>query len=266
MAMKWLGFPYWILLGLLVVAPMALMVIYSLQDSSDQNVFSILFTFENYARFFNEPLFIGLLFESLWLAFVATLVTLILGFPLAYLIARSGKRWQVMLILLVTAPMWINMLLRTRALQQVFEMIAPDWLGTNTAIIIGMSYVFLPFMVLPIYAVLNKMDDNLFDSASDLGANGLQRMIRVILPLSLPGILSGILLVFLPAATTLVIPRYLGEGRFLLGNLIENAMIQQGNYGYGSAIAIVMTVLIMTFWLLIRRVERRRGGNNLEQT
>jgi len=119
---------------------------------------------------------------------------------------------------------------------------------------------------LPIYAVLNKMDDNLFDSASDLGANGLQRMIRVILPLSLPGILSGILLVFLPAATTLVIPRYLGEGRFLLGNLIENAMIQQGNYGYGSAIAIVMTVLIMTFWLLIRRVERQRGGNKLEQT
>ncbi len=264
--MKWLGVPYWLLLAFLVVVPMALMLVYSLQDQGNQHVFSILFTLENYARFFNEPLFIGLLFESLWLALLATCVTLIIGFPLAYLIARSSKRLQVLLILLVTAPMWINMLLRTKALQQVFEMVAPEWIGTNTAIIIGMSYVFLPFMVLPIYAVLHKMDEHLFDSASDLGANGLQRMIRVILPLSLPGILSGVMLVFLPAATTLVIPRYLGDGRFLFGNLIENAMIQQGNYGYGSAIAILMTVLIMGFWLWIRKVERKQGGIDHEQT
>jgi spermidine/putrescine transport system permease protein len=162
--------------------------------------------------------------------------------------------------------MWLNMLLRTRALQQIFEMIAPEWLGTNTAIVIGMSYLFLPFMVLPIFAALHRLDESLIECAADLGAHGTQRFVRVILPLSLPGILSGIMMVFLPAATTLIIPKYLGEGRFLLGNLIENAMIQQGNYGYGSAIALVMVAMIIGFLYILRKVDRAHGGHRHEQT
>jgi spermidine/putrescine transport system permease protein len=197
--------------------------------------------------------------ESISLAAVSTVTTLLLGYPLAFIIARSRPKMKMLLILLVTAPMWINMLLRTRALQQLFEMLAPELLGTNTAIIVGMTYNYLPFMVLPIYTILAKIDDALYESAADLGANKLQTLIRVIIPLSISGILSGVMMVFLPAATTLVIPKYLGESRYLIGNLIENAMIQQGDFGYGSAIALVMAGLILIFLYLIKKVDTYQG-------
>ncbi|MBE0701480.1 MAG: ABC transporter permease subunit, partial [Acholeplasmataceae bacterium] len=159
----------------------------------------------------------------------------------------------------------INMLLRTRALQQVFEMVAPNLLGSNLAIVVGMTYIFLPFMVIPIYTVLSKLDPSLYESAADLGANKIQTIIRVIIPLSLTGILSGIMMVFLPAATTLVVPRYLGQGRYLIGNLIENAMIQQGRFGYGSAIAIVLSLVIMLFIFFIKKVDKYQGVNGIEE-
>jgi len=238
-----------------------MMILYSIQTERPSGVFTISFTFEHYISFFSEALFIRLMLESIYLAALSTILTLIIGYPLAYIISRSKPRKQLLLILLISAPMWINMLLRTRALQQVFEMVAPHLLGTNIAIIIGMTYVFLPFMVLPIYTVLSKIDDNLFESAADLGANKFQTIVRVIIPLSLTGILSGIMMVFLPAATTLVVPKYLGQGRFLIGNLIENAMIQQGRFGYGSAIAIVLSLVIMALIYLMKKVDKYQGVN-----
>jgi spermidine/putrescine transport system permease protein len=200
--------------------------------------------------------------ESIGLAFGATIITLAIGYPIAFIISRSKPKTRALLILLVTAPMWINMLLRTRALQQIFTMIDPELLGSNIAIMVGMTYNFLPFMVLPIYTVLAKIDNSLFESASDLGANKLQTMLKVIIPLSFSGILSGIMMVFLPAATTLVVPKYLGEGRFLIGNLIENAMISQGDFGYGSAIALVMAGFILVFLYLIKKVDTYQGAND----
>ena len=254
-----LGIPYQAVIVILIFIPILLMFIYSFESRDTAQSFSLVFTFDNYLRFFNEPIFISLMAESISLAAVSTVTTLLLGYPLAFIIARSRPKMKILLILLVTAPMWINMLLRTRALQQLFEMLAPELLGTNTAIIVGMTYNYLPFMVLPIYTILAKIDDALYESAADLGANKLQTLIRVIIPLSISGILSGVMMVFLPAATTLVIPKYLGESRYLIGNLIENAMIQQGDFGYGSAIALVMAGLILIFLYLIKKVDTYQG-------
>lgn len=256
-----LGIPYHIVLIGLIIIPILMMILYSFQVEQPTGVFAIRFTLEHYARFLSENQFIELGLQSLYLAGVATLITLIVGYPLAYIISRQNQRTQLLLILLITAPMWVNILLRTRALQQVFEMFAPTLLGSDLAIILGMSYIYLPFMVLPIYAVLSKIEPNYFESAADLGANKFQTIVKVIIPLSLSGILSGIMMVFLPAATTLVIPKYLANNRYLIGNLIENAMIQQGRFGYGSAIAIVLSLVIMGFVYLIKKVDRYQGVN-----
>ncbi len=257
-----LGIPYQAVILILIVIPILLMLIYSFQSRTTSQTFTLIFTLDNYLRFVNEPIFVGLMAESIGLAFVATLISVLIGYPLAYIIARSNTKTKTLLILLITAPMWINMLLRTKALEQVILMTAPNLIGTNVAIIIGMTYVYLPFMVLPIYTVLSKIDVSLYESASDLGANKIQTLIKVIIPLSISGVLSGIMMVFLPSATTLVVPKYLGAGRFLIGNLIENAMIAQGDFGYGSSIALLMAGLILIFLYLIKKVDKYTEGGD----
>lgn len=257
-----LGIPYQALIIVLIMIPIFLMLLYSFQSRETSQTFTLIFTLDNYLRFINEPIFVGLMAESIGLAFVATLVSLLIGYPLAYIITKSNTKTKTLLILLITAPMWINMLLRTKALEQVILMIAPDLIGTNFAIIVGMTYVYLPFMVLPIYTVLSKIDISLYESASDLGANKLQTLIKVVIPLSISGVLSGIMMVFLPSATTLVVPKYLGAGRFLIGNLIENAMISQGDFGYGSSIALLMAGLILVFLYAIKKVDKYTEGGD----
>lgn len=257
-----LGIPYQAVIAVLILIPIILMLIYSFQSRASSQTFTLIFTLDNYLRFINEPIFVRLMAESIGLAFVATLISVLIGYPLAYIIARSNTKTKTLLILLITAPMWINMLLRTKALEQVILMTAPELIGTNVAIIIGMTYVYLPFMVLPIYTVLSKIDMSLYESASDLGANKLQTLIKVIIPLSISGVLSGIMMVFLPSATTLVVPKYLGAGRFLIGNLIENAMISQGDFGYGSSIALLMAGLILIFLYLIKKVDKYTEGGD----
>ena len=257
-----LGFPYQAVIGILILIPIILMLIYSFQSRASSQTFTLIFTLDNYLRFINEPIFVSLMAESIGLAFVATVISVLIGYPLAYIIARSNTKTKTLLILLITAPMWINMLLRTKALEQVILMSAPQLIGTNVAIIIGMTYVYLPFMVLPIYTVLSKIDMSLYESASDLGANKLQTLIKVIITLSISGVLSGIMMVFLPSATTLVVPKYLGAGRFLIGNLIENAMIAQGDFGYGSSIALLMAGLILIFLYLIKKVDKYTEGGD----
>ncbi len=257
-----LGIPYQALIIVLIMIPIFLMLLYSFQSRETSQTFTLIFTLDNYLRFINEPIFVGLMAESIGLAFVATLVSLLIGYPLAYIISKSNTKTKTLLILLITAPMWINMLLRTKALEQVILMIAPDLIGTNLAIIIGMTYVYLPFMVLPIYTVLSKIDIILYESASDLGANKLQILIKVVIPLSISGVLSGIMMVFLPSATTLVVPKYLGAGRFLIGNLIENAIISQGDFGYGSSIALLMAGIILVFLYAIKKVDKYTEGGD----
>ena len=155
------------------------------------------------------------------------------------------------------------MILRVQALKQVFEMIMPRFYLTEAALLIGMVYIFLPFMVLPIFTVLSKMDKGLFEAASDLGATKFQTIVKVVIPLSVSGILSGITMVFLPIATTLVVPKYLGpSGRNLIGNIIEQAITKQqyGSYGYGAAIAVILGFIMIGLVSLMKRADRYQGG------
>lgn len=256
-----LGIPYYIILLLLIVLPIFLLVVYSFLAEND--AFQLTFSFNHYINFFKEPLFIKSMGRSLGIAFIATAISLLIGYPLAYIIAMSRPKTKALLILLITAPMWINMILRVQALKQVFEMVLPRFYLTETALIIGMVYIFLPFMVLPIFTVLSKMDKGLFEASADLGATKTQTIFKVVIPLSLSGVLSGITMVFLPIATTLVVPKYLGpSGRNLIGNIIEQAITkkQHGSYGYGAAIAVVLALIMVVLVRLMNRADRYQGG------
>jgi len=254
----YLGIPFYLLVVILIIIPIGLLMIYSFQVSDAKGTFSINFTLINFVNFFKEPSFLKTMGESLYIAGISTIFTLLIGYPLAYFISRTKRKNQSLLIILVTSPMWINMLLRANALQQLFDMINPKLIGSNFAIIVGMIYVFLPFMILPIYTSLSKIDYNLLEAASDLGANKTQKILKVVIPLSLSGVLSGIMMVFLPAATTLVIPKYLGKNKYMIGNLIEG-YIKIGNIGGGAAISLILAIVMMTFVGLIRKIDNEKG-------
>lgn len=254
-----LGLPYYMVLTVLTVIPFLIMILYAFSSSSE-SIFNIKFSLNNFQMFFSEKLFIKSMLESLYLAAMSTIATLIIGYPLAYIITQLSSRKQVLFISLITVTMWVNMLLSANALKTLTELIAPSLFATDFIIIVGNVYMFLPYMVLPIYTILSKIDKNLIESSYDLGANPVQTFRKVILPLSLSGVISGSMMVFLPAATTLVIPKYLGAGkRFLIGNLIENKVIQEGNYGYGSAISIVIGLILIGFIILIKRADKYEG-------
>ena len=207
----------------LVVIPIFLMIISSFQHDRQTSVFPIGFTLTHYMDFFKAASFVRAMTASLWIAFATTIVSLLIGYPLAYLLTKLKLKTQMTLLLLINAPMWINMLLRVRALEQIMRMLFPFLIDSAPGVVLGLVYVYLPFMVLPIYAVISKIDPNLIESSADLGASKMKTMIKVIIPLSLSGVLSGVLMVFLPAATTIIVPQYLAPSQniYMIGTLIE---------------------------------------------
>ncbi|NMA05828.1 MAG: ABC transporter permease [Acholeplasmataceae bacterium] len=254
-----LVFPYYMILFSLILVPIFIMVVSSFLRGDSNNLFQVSLTFENYLNFFGNEDYLYAMGRSIWLALLTTISTLLIGYPLAYFITKTKTRTQALLILLISAPMWINLVIRTIALKQIIELIIPSILKTNTAMVFGLTHVFLPFMVLPIYTILLKIDSNLIEAANDLGASKFVAFLKVILPLSLPGVMSGILMVFLPAATTLVIPKYLGNNVFLIGDIIERVSILSGNIGYGAAIAIILSIIMMAMMLVVKRVDKFKG-------
>ena len=228
-----LGLPYYAILVTLIALPMFLIVMYAITKASN-NVPFIKITADHFMKFFtNDTEFLISLLNSLKFAFLTTIITILIGYPFAFIITKFKPKTQALMILIISMPMWINMFLRVIAWRQILTVGGPihkffalfgitlgKLLGTDFAIVLGMVYVFLPFMVIPIYNVLNKIDPNIITASKDLGANNFQTFKRVILPLSIPGVLSGVTMVMLPSATTLVIPKYLGEGKILIGNII----------------------------------------------
>ncbi len=257
-----LGIPYYIILLGLIIIPVVLIVFYAITEKVNQLYYR--FTFEYFVMFFKEPIFLKTLGDSLFLAIITTIITLIIGYPIAFVIAKKPPKAQALLILLVTAPMWINMLIRVLAWKQIFDMIDTTLLGSNTAIIIGMVYAYLPFMVLPIYTVISKIDPLLYEASADLGASNFKTFLKVTLPLSVGGILSGITMVLLPAATTIVIPKILGNGKYLIGSLIEDRFLKAGNWGYGSAIAIILSLIIMAMVYITKKVDKNKEVEKFE--
>ena len=236
-------YPYCLWIGIFVVAPMIMILLYALTKTTDNSVLTFQFTLENFARFFNEPSFLRVLLTSLRIALVTTVLCLLVGYPAALFIANRPERTQTFLILLLTLPMWINMLLKTYAWRGI--LLNFDF-GSEMKIFIGMVYDFLPFMIIQIHTAIAKLDPNLLVAAHDLGANKWKAFIKVTLPLSVPGIISGITLVFLPAVSSFVIPKMLGGGDYvLIGNLIEIYFQQTGDWNFGSAISLIMALIII---------------------
>lgn len=260
--------PYLIWMSILIVVPMLLIVFYAFTTSGNE-IISFRFTLDNFFRF-TEPIFLRVLFRSLSIAVITTMISIVIGYPVAYFISQANSKNQTLLILLVTIPMWINMLVRTYAwigilsengiINNVLTSLGFPTLNlmyTDFAVILGMVYNFLPFMILSIYTVLAKLDKALINASYDLGANKMQTFIKVVLPLSVPGIISGITLVFLPAVSTFVIPRFLGGGNFvLIGNLIETQFITVGEWNFGSAISMIMASVIMLSMFITKRFDQ----------
>lgn len=259
--------PYLVILFGFILLPMVFILVYSLIDkTSDLPIYS--FTFENYIHFFKTGLYFKCIFRSLYLAFLATIICVIVCYPIAYFIARRSPQTQAVLILLVTAPMWINMLLRTLAIKQLLDgpllklvkLFNPDVnviIGNDFSVIFGMVYNYIPYMILPIYTSLEKIDPRLIEASTDLGAKNYQTLKNVIIPLSLPGVLSGITITFLSCATTITITKYLGEGRyFLIGNLIETEFITNSRWSFGSAISLIMLIIIMAIMFIMSKLNK----------
>ena len=272
--MKTKGFaaPYVVWMLLFTIAPILLVLCYAFTDSSGQ------FTLQNFQSFL-DPIYIGVLFRSIGMALLCTLICLLVGYPAAYFLANRSFDKKGVLILLFIIPMWMNFLLRTYAWLTLLEsggLIATlvNWvlrlfgakeevrlLYSYQAVLMGMVYNYLPFMVLPLYTVLSKMDARIVEAAEDLGANRLQVFLRVTLPLSLPGVFSGITMVFMPAVTTFVISRLLGGAQFkLFGDLIEQQFLFTGDWNFGSAMSLVMMALLLISMGLMNRFGDKEGG------
>lgn len=256
---EWLGLPYVFLIFVFVVLPVGIIFLYAF-SSTDEYSGIITFHFNNFITFFSNPALVDTLNRSLILALQTTIITLIVGYPMAYIIARSKPKTQTLLILGITAPMWINLLMRILAWKTIFRMIEDisnvEIISQPWAAVVGMVYVYLPFMIIPIYTMLLKIEKNLIEASADLGATRMQTFWRVIFPLSVPGIMSGITMVLLPTATTLVVKQYLSNNTYnLIGNLIENYFILARNYGMGSAISIALALIIMVLVLLTRQFD-----------
>ena len=272
---SFLAYPYIIWSAIFIVVPLLLILFLSFTIETDNGM---VFSLANYKKILN-PLYLEVFWYSIWLAFLSTVICLILGYPVAYIISKFNIKKRNLLILLFIIPMWMNFLLRTYAWMAIlnqngilnsilnfFGFNSVKMLYTEGATLLGMVYNFLPFMVIPIYTVLIKIDKNLINASYDLGATKMQTFRKVILPLSLPGVISGITMVFMPAVSTFVISRLLGGSKYLLvGNLIEQEINAVGDWNLGSAIAIFMMILILLSMVFMNKYEKKyavKDGTN----
>lgn len=272
---SYLASPYIIWSMIFIVIPLLLIIFFGFtKEVNGHYVFSL----ENFQRLM-DPIYFKVFIRSLWLALVSTFLCILVGYPTAYIISKVKASRQGILILLFILPMWMNFLLRTYAWMAIlgkngiintllnslgFGHI--NILYTDAAVLLGMVYNFLPFMVLPIYTILSKMDKDLINAARDLGANGFQVFTKVIFPLSLPGVASGITMVFMPAVSTFVISKLLGGGKIMLvGNLIEQQFMTVGDWNFGSAVSIFMMILILISMALMNKFgdESNNEGGGL---
>ena len=285
--------PYTLWMIVFTIVPCILVAYYALTDSSGS------FSFDNFINFWDsnytvnqmytemgEPytqliqrgmVNIDILVYSLWMALLCTLICLAIGYPAAFFMADKDMKIGATIVVLFIIPMWMNFLLRTVAWMTLLEdqglinnilrslgFSGVHLMYNNGAVLLGMVYNFLPFMVFPIYTSLNKMDGKLMEAAQDLGANPTRTFLRVTLPLSLPGVISGITMVFMPSVTTFFIPRILGGGNTMMfGDLIENTFLTENNWGVGSALSLVMMVLILLSLSILRKADPEGEGGGM---
>ena len=267
----------WLWLFIFALVPFVLIVIASFMSHSEGNLIQLPFTLLNYQQL-NNSVYFHIFGKSLLIAGITTILCLLLGYPFAYIIARVHTRYKSILILFVIIPFWTSSLIRSYALIAMIKakgILNSILLGlgiidhplqilfTNSAVIIGLVYNLLPFMILPIITNVERLDHRLLDAARDLGANHFTTFARIIIPLTLPGIIAGSILVFLPAMTIFYIPDILGGAKsILLGNLIQNQFFIAQNWPRGSAVSVVLTFVLATL-IFIHFISSR--GNKKEE-
>lgn len=257
---RWYSAPYIVWAIIFIVVPLFVVAFYGLTIQTGDGGFA--FSLENFKNFFT-PLYLGVLWRSALYAAISTLVCLILGYPAALILSSKDLKHKSVMMFLIVIPMWMNLLLRTyswltlleneglinqllRFLGIIAEGESIQFLYGEGAVIFGMVYNFLPFMILPIYSVMSKMDYSIINAAEDLGANKLNVFRRVIFPLSIPGITSGITMVFVPAITTFAISNILsGNNVILIGNVIEKQFGVANNWNFGSTMSLVLMIFIL---------------------
>lgn len=273
-----LAIPYVVWSVIMLLLPMVLIGFYSVTDGGN-SIVNFKFTLDHFIKFFTDPDFLLILWRSISIAVKTTIICMLIGYPTAYFISKCTEKINSILVLMITLPMWINMLVRTYAwigilseggivstILAFFGFENVDLLYTEGAVLLGMVYNFIPFMILQINSSLAKMDKSLLEASADLGANRFQTFWKVVFPLSLPGVINGISLVFLPAVSSFFIPKLLGGGQFfLIGNVIENQFITVGEWNFGSAISIIMAAIMMLSMYAVRQVEARNSGKRKEK-
>ena len=266
--------PYVLWSFLLIVLPLALILLYSI-TTGDNSLITIHFTLDNFRKI-SDPIYLNVFIKSLQMGLITTGVCLVLAYPMAYIISKFDESSQNILILLVTIPMWINTLLRTYAwisllsdngiINSLFKLLGLNqqtMMYTNFSVVMGLVCDLLPFMVIPIHTSLEKMDHSLVEAASDLGANRFQTFTKVILKLSLPGVINGVSMVFLLSISSFVIPQLLGGHQFvLIGNLIENQFISVGDWNFGSSISVILAVIILAMMGFMKKIDPDENGGN----
>lgn len=286
--------PYTLWMIIFTILPVVLIGYYAFTDANGQ------FTLDNFRSFWDSnyesnkiildamgeagqafvtrgTVNVDTLMYSLWMAFQCTVICLLLGYPAALIMADREMKLGPTLVVLFIIPMWMNFLLRTIAWMSLLEdnglintlLRALGFEGfqlmyNSGAVLLGMVYNFLPFMVFPIYTLLSKMDHRLHEAAADLGCNNWQALCRVTMPLSIPGVVSGITMVFMPSVTTFFIPRVLGGGNTMMfGDLIESKFLTEGNWNVGSALSLIMMVLILVSLSILRKADPNGEGGGI---
>ncbi|HBC3479259.1 TPA: spermidine/putrescine ABC transporter permease PotB [Vibrio parahaemolyticus] len=265
-------------LTLFVLVPNLMIIGTSFLTRDEANLIELTFTFDNYLRLL-DPLYAKVLMHSFYMAIIATLLCLIIGYPFAYIVAKMPEKWRPFMLFLVIVPFWTNSLIRTYGLKIVLgtqgilnkSLMAMDIIDkplrlmyTETAVMIGLVYILLPFMILPLYSAIEKLDNTYIEAAKDLGASKLQTITKVILPLTMPGIIGGCLLVLLPALGMFYISDLLGGAKnLLIGNVIKSQVLNARDWPFGAAtsiaLAIAMAIMLYAYYragkLLNKKVE-----------
>lgn len=253
---KSLGIPYMLYLILFVILPLVVLVYYAFTDKNGK------LSIDNFVQFFSNPNTLGTLCYSLAIALVTTVVCLLLAYPVAYILAASRLKTKSIMVMVFVMPMWINFSLRITALKEILTILEGN-LAYHPFFnsVIGMTYDFLPFMILPIYNTIEKLDRSLVEAARDLGAGDIATFLKITLPLSVPGIVSGVAMVFLPAMTNYVVLDMLYNSTYIMGSLI-GSYFSAYNWHGGSMIALVLLVMICIFTLSTSSMEEddSRGG------
>ena len=259
----------WLIFFVLIPNLLVLTVSFLTRDGSD--FYALPFTLDNYANLFN-PLYAQVVWNSLYMSGIATIICLLIGYPFAFMVGKINPKYRPFLLFLVVLPFWTNSLIRIYGMKVflgvkgVLNTMLMDMgilsepiriLNTEVAVIIGLVYLLLPFMILPLYSAIEKLDGRLLEAAKDLGANSVQRFFRVILPLTMPGIVAGCLLVLLPAMGMFYVADLLGGAKVLLvGNVIKSEFLISRNWPFGSAISIGLTILMALLIFVYYRANK----------